>query len=104
MIAALGRSDLFEKRKAHYDGVFSYELYETDNIGSRRLALQQATSAKQAGSERIFGDRLRLYTVGAYPKMIHKDTPITVEPTWTALRQLDRDYQFVLQLRKIARR
>ena len=97
LIAALGRSDLFKMRKAHYDGVFSYELYETDNIGSRNIS----ASEKQPGSVRIFGDRLRLYTVGVYPNMIHKDTPITVEPTWSALQQLDRDYQFVLQLRKM---
>ena len=102
LIAALGRLDLFEKQKAHYDGVFSYELYETREDAGRYLTPQDPSASARPHSEKIFGERLRLVTVGAFPNMIHKDTPITVEPIWIALQPIQHDYEFLLQLRKQA--
>ncbi len=102
LIAALGRSKLFEKTKSHYDAVFSYELYERSGDADRYETPQEGSASARPRSEKIFGEGLRLVTVGAFPNMIHKDTPITVEPVWIALRPLQRDYQFVLQLRKMA--
>lgn len=100
LVAALGRGDLFEKTKSHYDAVFSYELYERSGDADRFQQPQEGNAGGRPHSDKVFGERLRLVTVGAYPKLIHKETPITVEPVWIALRPLEQDYEFVLQLRK----
>ena len=100
LIAALGRHDLFEKVKAHYDGVFSYELYEIGDF-SHRHRLRKSWADGQAVTQNIFGDRLQVHSRGAFPAQIHKTTPITLQLTWQALQQLDTDYQFVLQLQEV---
>ena len=100
LVSALGRQKLFEKTKAHYDGTFSYELYRTADLDNRRTVPQRLKTREQFELAIVFGQRLQLHAGGAYPLQIHRTTPITLEPTWIALRALDRDYEFVLQLRK----
>ena len=101
LIAALGRHDLFEKVKAHYDGTFSYELYEVGDL-SRRLRLPDKFRADEQGvAKNVFDDRLRVFTRGAFPAQIHKTTPITLQFTWRALQKLDQDYQFALRLLEV---
>ncbi len=100
LIAALGRHDLFEKVKAHYDGTFSYELHQVGDL-SRRHALPEKFGADEQGVVRnVFGERLRVHSRGAFPAQIHKSTPITLQLTWQTLQELDQDYRFVLQLRE----
>ena len=100
LIAALGRHDLFEKVKAHYDGTFSYELYEVGDLSRRRRLPEKFGADEHSIAANVFGDRLRVFTRGAFPAQIHKSTPITLQLTWQALQKLDQDYQFVLQLRE----
>ncbi len=98
LIAALGRHDLFETVKAHYDGFFSYELHEVGDMRSRHRLPEKFGVDGQSLVENIFGDRLQVHARGAFPAHIHKTTPITLQFTWQALQALDRDYQFVLQV------
>ena len=100
LIAALGRHDLFQKVKAHYDGTFSYELYQVGDLSRRHRLPEKFAGAAQELAQHIFGDRLQVYSRGAFPAQIHKSTPITLQLTWRALQELDRDYRFVLQLRE----
>ncbi len=98
LVAALGRHDLFEKARSHYQGVFSYELYEVAET-KRRHKLRDGYSALAAELEQvIYGERLQLFTGGVYPLEIHVSMPITFEPSWRALQPLRRDYEFVLHL------
>ena len=100
LVAALGRHDLFEKVKAHYDGTFSYELYEVGNL-SRRHDLPEKFDADEHGFvQGVFGERLQVYSRGAFPAQIHKSTPITLQLTWQALQKLTQNYEIVLQLRE----
>ena len=100
LIAALGRHDLFEMVSAHYDGTFSYELYEVGDLSNRRALPEEFGADGQRIVANVFGDRLQVHASGAYPTHIHKTTPITLQLTWQALQPLERDYQFVLQLRE----
>ena len=98
LVAALGRHDLFKKARSHYDGVFSYELYELGEI-RRRHNLRDGFAAIEAELEKVvFGERLQLFAGGLYPLEIHVSMPITFEPSWRALQTLNRDYEFVLHL------
>ncbi len=99
LAAARGRYDLFELKKSHYDGTFSYELYETLDLSSRQRLPTRFSSRPENRREIIFDERVQLYALGAYPPVIYPDTPITFEPTWRALQPLERDYVFVMQLR-----
>lgn len=100
LVTALGRHDLFEKVRAHYDGTFSYELYEVDDLSRRRTLPEKFNADEQGVVQNVFGERLQVFSRGAFPVQIHKSTPITLQLTWRALRQLELDYQFVLQLRE----
>ena len=95
LIAALGRQDLVQLRRSHYDGYFSYELYETRNLARRHarpVALDSASGTVE------FGGVLQLDLPGAHPERIRKETPITIEPAWRATQPLERDYLFVVRL------
>ena len=98
LIGALGRHDLFEKVRAHYHGTFSYELYRVGDLSLRRMLPDKFNDDEQAVARNVYGDRLQVFSRGAFPAQIHKTTPITLQLTWQALRKLDRDYQFVLHL------
>ncbi len=100
LIAALGRHDLFEMVTAHYDGFFSYELHEVGDMRSRHRLPEKFGVDGQPLVNNIFGDRLQVHARGAFPAQIHKSTPITLQLTWQALQELERDYQIVLQLRE----
>lgn len=100
LIAALGRHDLFEKARAHYDGTFSYELYQVGDLRRRYTLPEKFSADEQRGVQNIFADRLQAHSHGAFPAQIHKSTPITLQLSWQALRKLELDYQFVLQLRE----
>ena len=99
LVAALGRHDLFEKVRSHYDGVFSYELYRVGDIKQRWQLPTRFASRIEDLPEVVYEGRLQLYADGVYPQMIYERLPITVEPTWQALQQMSRDYEFVLQVR-----
>ena len=43
LIAALGRADLFQPVREHFDATISYELYESGDIGGRTANCQGAT-------------------------------------------------------------
>ncbi len=100
LIAALGRHDLFEKAKAHYDGTFSYELYQVGDLSRRHTLPDKFRADGQRFRQNVFGGRLQVHSRGAFPGQIHKSTPITLQLTWQALQQLEADYQFVLQLQE----
>ena len=99
LIAALGRRDLFEKTRSHYQGVFSYELYEIGDHEARRQLPQRFAMRQEQLDTVVFGGQLQLFADGLYPPLIFKDMPITFEPAWRALQPMSRDYQFVLQVR-----
>ncbi|MYD09329.1 MAG: glycosyltransferase family 39 protein [Chloroflexi bacterium] len=98
LIASLGRHKLFEKVRAHYHGTFSYELYRVGDLSRRRRLPDKFSADEQGVAGNVFGDRLRVFSRGAFPAQIHKTTPITLQLTWQAMRKLDQDYQFVLHL------
>ncbi len=100
LVAALGRSDIIEFERAHYDGFFSYELYEVRKL-TRRHELPTALAAETEAI--VFGDLLRLDLPSVHPPQIFSSTPITVEPSWRALQPLERDLQFVLRLYNVER-
>ena len=98
MVAALGRIDLFRKAKEHSDATFSYELFEALDLKDRWTVPKGYRTQPSQSPEVIYGERVQAYVHGLYPEVIHRTTPITFEPSWRALRALDRDYQFVMQL------
>ncbi len=99
LVAALGRTGLFEKVRSHYHGVFSYELYEVGDIAGRwRLPAKFAAREDELDTV-VFDGRLQLHAYGVYPPVIHEELPITFEPTWKALRTLTQDYEFLVQVR-----
>lgn len=100
LVAALGRRHIIELARAHYDGFFSYELYEVHKL-ARRHELPDALAAETAAI--LFGDRLRLDLPSVHPPRIYATTPITVEPSWRALQPLERDLEFVLRLFNLER-
>lgn len=100
LVAALGRSDIIKLERAHYDGFFSYELYEVHKL-SRRNKLSEDLAAENETIQ--FGDLLQLDLPSVHPQLIFASTPITVEPQWRALQPLERDLQFVLRLYNVER-
>ncbi|MCY3865871.1 MAG: glycosyltransferase family 39 protein [Chloroflexi bacterium] len=98
LLSALGRVDLFQKTKEHRDATFSYELYEALDWNDRWTVPKRHRSQPPERPVVIYGGRLQVYVDGMYPAIIHRETPITFEPSWRALRTLEREYQFVLQL------
>ena len=99
LVSALGRVDLFRKTKEHRDATFSYELYEALDWKDRWTAPKRHRSQPPERPVVVYGGRLQVYADGLYPAIIHRETPITFEPSWRALRTLEREYQFVLQHR-----
>ena len=97
MIAALGRHDLFESVREHFDGHTSYELYAARDVGSRRALPGNYATGKQNRIVIVFDERIRLRVHGAYPPSIFENTPITVELYWQALQPLARPLEFVLR-------
>lgn len=98
LIAALGRKDLFQSVREHFDGTLSYELYQSSDLGARHSLPPHHQSEKRNEVDIIFGGRIRLHTYGAYPPAIHRGTPVTIELSWRALAPLDRRMEFVLRL------
>ncbi len=98
LIAALGRDDLFELKKWHYDGTFSYELYESDDFAARHSEPSRRFVSKVYERELLFGDRLRLFATDAYPRKAYKGTPLTLLAIWRAEQALEQDYHFQLEL------
>ena len=52
LVAALGRSDIVELERAHYDGFFSYELYEVHKLSRRHKLTKALTANTEASSVR----------------------------------------------------
>ncbi len=98
LIAALGRDDLFELKKWHYDGTFSYELYQSDDFAARHGEPSRRFVSKVYERELLFGDRLRLFATDAYPRKAYKGTPLTLLAIWGAEQALEQDYHFQLEL------
>ena len=98
LTAALGRRDLFNLTHWHYDGTYSYELYETGALSARRHPLDRSFVSEIYSEEILFGDALRLYAEDTYPQRFHGDAPITLRWVWQALRPLAADYHFELEL------
>ena len=97
MVAALGRIDLFESVREHFDGHLSYELYASHDIGSRRVLPTKYAAGRHNKTVVLFDERIQLRVHGAYPPSIFENTPITLEMTWQALEPLDRRLEFVLR-------
>ncbi len=100
MIAALGRIDLFETVREHFDGTLSYQLYESRDLGSRRVLPPKYARGGQNRGTVVFDERLRLRAHGAFPAVIFEKTPITLELNWQALQPLESDLEFVLRLER----
>lgn len=98
LISALGRYDLFTKKKYHYDGTFSYELYQSHDMTIRHDPLYRGFVSNILDEEVVFGHSLRLHAEGTYPHRIFKDTPITLRTAWQALQPLESDYHLVLEI------
>ncbi len=98
LIAALGRDDLFELKKWHYDGTFSYELYESGDFAARVGEPSRGFVSNVYEQELLFGARLRLIATDAYPRKAYKGTPVTLLTIWRAEEALGQDYQIVLEL------
>lgn len=97
IVASLGRLDLFERVRAHYDGHISYEMYASHEIGSRRVLPAKYATGSLNQRAVLFDGRMRLRVHGAYPPSIFENTPITLEMIWQALKPLDRRLDFVLR-------
>jgi len=97
LVAALGRVDLFQPVREHFDGTFSYELYESRDIGGRRELPGRYLADRQSPAAITYDGQLRLHTLGAFPSTIFVGTPITLELTWRALEPLDRRLEFVIR-------
>ena len=95
LVAALGRRHHFRLVKSHYDGFFSYELYQLHKLARRRQLPPELESSERAV---VFGEALQLSAGGAFPRNIFTDTPISLEASWRALQPLASDLQFVAQL------
>lgn len=98
LIAALGRDDLFKLKKSHYDGTFSYELYESDDFAARLGEPSRRFVSNIYERELLFGDGLRLFATDAYPRKAYKGTPLTLLTIWRAEQALEQDYHFLLEL------
>ena len=98
LIAALGRDDLFELKKWHYDGTFSYELYESGDFAARVGEPSRGFVSNVYAQELLFGARLRLFATDAYPRKAYKGTPVTLLTIWRAEEALVQDYHIVLEL------
>ena len=99
LVAALGRRDFFDLKKWHYQGTFSYELYQSDDLSKRHQPPRRSDIPHiHSGTEIVFGDHLRLLADGSYPPLILKETPITLQTAWQILKPIESDYRFVLEL------
>ena len=98
LVAALGRRELFDLKRWHYDATFSYELYESGNMEGRYDPPSPSYVTDSFGAEVVFGDRLRLHAEDAFPQRIYHNTPITLRSVWQAIRPLEHDYLFELDL------
>ena len=98
LIAALGRDDLFQLKKWHYDATFSYELYESDDLSLRNGEPSSRFVSNIYEQELLFGDHLRLFAADAFPRKAYKGTPVTLLTIWRAEEALGQDYHMVLEL------
>ena len=99
LVAALGRQDLFNKIKSHYDGTFSYELHQSKNMARRHAPPSRSRfPTLHDTAEIVFGGILRLRAEGLHPPWIFKESPITLQTAWQALAPLQHDYRFVFEL------
>lgn len=98
LVAALGRAELFELKKSHYDGTFSYELYESGDFSRRAGEPSRQFVSNMHAQELLFGDQLRLYATDAYPRKAYKGSPLTLLTIWRTQQDLPADYQFALAL------
>ncbi len=97
LIAALGREDLFELKKWHYDGTFSYELYESGDFAARAGEPSRGFVSNIYEQELLFGGKLRLYAAEAHPRKAYKGTPFTLLTIWRAQQRLEHDYHIELE-------
>ena len=99
LVASLGRQNLFSKKKQHYDGTYSYELYQSKDITRRHAPPSRSHFPTLHDAQKIvFGDVLRLLAEGLHPPWIFKEEPITLQTAWQALQPLARDYRLVFEL------
>ena len=98
MIAALGRVDLFETVREHFDGTLSYQLVKSHDLSQRRVLPIKYSRGDQNRIVVVFDERLRLRSHGAFPAVIFEKTPITLEWNWQALKPLDGDLEVVVRL------
>ena len=68
------------------------------DLNSRLVLPERITNGFRKRLEIIFENKIRLFGHVVYPWSIRPGVPITYEPTFHALKALDRDYEFVLQL------
>ena len=99
LAAALGRLDLFSLKAAHYAGTFSYELYEISDLARRYEPLTEVFVTDVLDREVRFGDHLRLLAEDAYPPLLVKGTPITLQTAWRLTEAMARDIWVELELR-----
>lgn len=101
LISALGRIDLFTSVREHFDGTFSYELYQSNEPSARYSLPPHHQSEKRNETHIAFDKVIRVYNYGGYPPAIRAKTPITFDFTWRALAPLDRKFEFVLRLQDL---
>ena len=101
LVSALGRADLFTKTKEHYDATLGYELYQSYDLNQRFIKPERLKDGAHNRIEVIFEGRIWLRAFGAYPDILFRNTPITFQPSWIALRPLERDYESVLRLQNV---
>lgn len=98
LVAALGRSDLFQPKKAHYDATISYTLYEVLALSSRFALPPHLHEDLAEQPDAVFGERIQLWTPPVHPPQVFAETPLTFAPTWRPLQPLERDYEIELRL------
>ena len=101
LVSALGRKDLFESAREHFDGTFSYEMYQSNEPSARYSLPPHHRSEKRNETHIIFDKVIRVFNYGGYPEAILRDTPVTFDFTWQALAPLERRLEFVLRLQDI---
>lgn len=98
IVAALGRVDLFQTAREHYDGTIGYALYEAHDLSSRYQLPRHLAGNSISQPHAVFGDSIQLWTHAVHPSRAFRDTPLTFAPTWRTLAPLTRAYVIELRL------
>lgn len=95
MVSALGREDIFQNVKSHYDATFSYELYE---YSGDRFTYAHDYAYDLRDQDIFFGEYIRLHAADIITdERLFKGTDIYIASLWETLRPLAQNYEVVIE-------